>query len=47
MSSIEFRFIMRTLLWIAKWLAGQRPATKEIQNIEKDYNAYVQNQKVH
>jgi len=42
MELMEFRFIMRVLFWIAKCLARQSPSTKELENIEKDYQAYIQ-----
>lgn len=42
MELIQFRFIMRTLLWIAKAVTRHNSSMKELENIEKDYQAYIQ-----
>lgn len=42
MELIQFRFIMRTLLWIAKAIARRNPPARELENIEKDYQGYIQ-----
>ena len=42
MELLQFRFIMRTLLWIAKAIAHRNPPARELDNIEKDYQSYIQ-----
>lgn len=42
MELIEFRFIMRLLLWIAKTVAQRSPNIKELDNIERDYQGHIQ-----